>query len=83
MDAYAEAVEMGSFLMVQMTYSLQVWLLRNYPETFVLVSFGHTYEFTEQMQQEYLAWCCTDEGKRYLVGGDKYEEHKRRKGETA
>lgn len=35
--------------------------------------FGHTELFTEQMEQEYLDWCRTDEGKSYLEGGANYK----------
>ena len=30
--------------------------------------------FTEEIENEYLTWCKTDEGKQYLKGGSKYVE---------
>ena len=60
--------------MVKMTCSLKHWLWMNHREKFPLIGFGHLELFTEEMQKEYLEWCQTDEGKRYLKGGDKYEE---------
>lgn len=38
-----------------------------------MIMFGHTELFTEEMQQEYLKWCQTEEGKQYLKGGSKYK----------
>ena len=59
--------------MVKLTQSLQQWLFRNHPELIVLIVFGHVELFTPEMQQEYLAWCRTDEGREYLKGGSKYK----------
>ena len=60
--------------MVRLTQSLAEWLFRNYPGKIVTIAFGHLEDFTPEMQQEYLAWVQTDEGKRYLKGGDLYRE---------
>lgn len=60
--------------MVKMTKSLQVWLFKFHREKLVLISFGHTELFTEEMQRDYLEWCKTDEGREYLVGGSKYSK---------
>lgn len=60
--------------MVRLTQSLEQWLWMNHKETLPLIMFGHIELFTEEMQQEYLAWCLTDEGKQYLKGGSKYKE---------
>ncbi len=65
--------------MVQLTYSLSYWLATKYPKVMPLISFGHIELFTAEMQNEYLKWCSTAEGKRYLVGGDKYESHMQNK----
>jgi hypothetical protein len=46
----------------------------NHREKLPLIGFGHIELFTEEMQKEYLEWCQTEEGKRYLKGGDKYKE---------
>ena len=59
--------------MVKLTQSLQQWLFRNHPELIALIMFGHVELFTPEMQQEYLAWCRTDEGREYLKGGSKYK----------
>ena len=62
--------------MVRLTQSLAQWLWINHKELVPLIMFGHVELFTEEMQQEYLAWCLTDEGKQYLKGGSKYDESK-------
>ena len=63
--------------MVELTFSLRSWFLKNHPDLVPLLLFGHTEEFTDEMNQEYLDWCGTEEGKRYLVGGDLYAKHMR------
>lgn len=60
--------------MVKLTQSLQRWLLENHKDILTLIMFGHVELFTEEMQEEYIAWCQTDEGKQYLEGGSKYKE---------
>lgn len=60
--------------MVRLTQSLTEWLFRNYPDKIITITFGHLEDFTPEMQQEYLAWVQTEEGKRYLNGGDLYKE---------
>jgi hypothetical protein len=35
--------------------------------------FGHTELLTDEMKKEYVEWCRTDEGKKYLEGGEEYE----------
>ena len=59
--------------MVKLTQSLEHWLWENHKDKFPLILFGHTELFTEEMQEEYIAWCQTDEGKQYLEGGSKYK----------
>lgn len=66
--------------MVRMTYSMSHWLTQNYPELMPLIMFGHLELFTTKMNEEYISWCKTEEGSRYLVGGDKYEEYMRKRG---
>jgi len=39
-----------------------------------LIMFGHLELFTDEMQEEYLVWCQTDEGRKYLEGGSEYKE---------
>lgn len=58
--------------MIKLTCSLNHWLAVNYPNDFILITFGHVELFTPKMQAEYIEWCKTEEGKRYLVGGDLY-----------
>lgn len=60
--------------MVKLTQSLQHWLMENYKEALVLITFGHVELFTEEMQKEYLDWCKTGEGRKYLKGGEFYKE---------
>lgn len=60
--------------MVRLTQSLQHWLWLNHNELIPLIMFGHTELFTEEMQKEYLEWCQTEEGRKYLKGGSEYKD---------
>ena len=60
--------------MIKLTCSLQKWLWDNHKELIPRIMFGHIELFTSEMEQEYLAWCETDEGKSYLKGGENYKE---------
>lgn len=60
--------------MVKLTQSLEQWLWINHRDLIPLLMFGHVELFTKEMQQEYLAWCQTEEGKKYLKGGSEYKE---------
>lgn len=60
--------------MVKLTKSLRHWLFKNHADLIPLIMFGHVELFTEEMQKEYLAWCQTEDGKRYLKGGDLYDD---------
>lgn len=60
--------------MVKLTQSLQRWLWENHKDILTLIMFGHVELFTEEMQEEYIAWCQTDEGKQCLEGGSKYKQ---------
>ena len=61
--------------MVQLTQSLEYWLWSNgYREELALICLGHTELMTEEMWEEYLKWCQTEEGKSYLKGGKNYKE---------
>ena len=62
--------------MTRMTQSFRKWLFTYYKEIFALVVFGHTELVTEEMWKEYIEWCQTDEGKKYLKGGSEYKEEK-------
>ena len=60
--------------MIKLTESLKQWLIKNHPDIIHLIQFGHLELFTKEMQEEYLSWCKTDEGKQYLKGGEKYKD---------
>lgn len=58
--------------MIKITASLEHWLIKYHRDLYVLILFGHLELFTNELQQEYLEWCETDEAKDYLEGGSKY-----------
>lgn len=60
--------------MVKLTKILRHWLFKNHADLIPLIMFGHVELFTEEMQKEYLAWCQTEDGKRYLKGSDLYDD---------
>ena len=60
--------------MFKVTQSLAQWVLENHCDLLPLIMFGHIELLTEEMLEQYLAWCQTDEGKQYLEGGSKYKE---------
>ena len=60
--------------MVKLTQSLQEWLWRYHRELIAPLMFGHTELFTDEMAQEYMRWCLTEEGRQYLKGGSQYKE---------
>lgn len=60
--------------MVKLTCSLRHWLWENHRDIIHLIMLGHLELFTKEMQEQYLAWCQTDEGRQYLQGGSKYED---------
>lgn len=60
--------------MIKFTCSLEHWLWENHKDKFALISLGHIEEFTDEMQQEYLEWCSTEEGRSYLEGGSNYTQ---------
>lgn len=43
-------------IMIKFTGGLDEFLVAKYPKEFVLISFGHTELFTEEMKREYLNW---------------------------
>ena len=59
--------------MVTLTQSLERWLLDNHKDKVALIMFGHTELLTDEMWAEYIEWCKTDEGKKYLKGGSEYK----------
>lgn len=60
--------------MVELTQSFAHWLFEYDKELLPLVMFGHLEVITEEMLDQYLVWCRTDDGKQYLEGGSKYKE---------
>lgn len=60
--------------MVRLTRSLQAWMLQFYPELISPIMFGHVELFTPEMKKEYLAWCQTNDGKRYLNNHQEVKE---------
>ncbi len=60
--------------MVEMTQSFEHWMLENHKDIIGLVFLGHTELVTDEMYQEYLDWCKTEEGMSYLKGGENYKE---------
>lgn len=60
--------------MIELTQSLAHWLWMRDPSLSALIMFGHTELLTEEMWDEYIEWCKTDDGKQYLKGGSKYRE---------
>ena len=63
-------------MMVRLTQSLEHWLWENHRKIIPLLMFGHLELFTPEMEQEYLEWCQTVEGKKYLEGGSEYKAEK-------
>ena len=59
--------------MVKLTKSLYHWLWVNNRDIIPLVMCGHTELITDAMWEEYIAWCETEDGKKYLEGGEYYD----------
>ena len=60
--------------MVKLTQSLQQWLWVNHRDKIGLIMMGHTELMTDEMWDEYIEWCKTEEGQSYLKGGSNYKE---------
>ena len=60
--------------MVKLTQSLQQWLWVNHRGKIGLIMMGHTELMTNEMWDEYIEWCKTEEGQSYLKGGSNYKE---------
>ncbi len=67
--------------MVELTQSLAQWLWDNHKDKIALIMFGHTELMTDEMWNEYIEWCKTDDGRQYLKGGSKYDPELNPKGE--
>ena len=59
--------------MIELTQSLARWLFDNHRDIFPLVTLGHTELVTDEMWDKYTEWCNTEEGRKYLKGGEKYK----------
>ena len=55
--------------MIKLSHRLEVWLQKYYAEFWPLISLGFYELITDEMWNEYVDWCYTDEGKQYLKGG--------------
>ena len=60
--------------MTKLTASLNKFLMDRYPGDIMLIRLGHIENFTDKMQEEYIEWVQTDEGKSYLKGGENYHD---------
>lgn len=60
--------------MIMLTQSLRKWLWDNHPAIYHLILLGHTELFTQEMWREYIEWCRTNEGRKYLKGGSEYKD---------
>ena len=60
--------------MVKLTQSLSHWLFVNHKDKIGLIMLGHTELLTNEMYNEYIEWCKTEEGRSYLKGGANYKE---------
>lgn len=52
--------------MVELTKSFSFWLFKYHREIYALVLFGHLEEITDEMYDDYLQWCMTEEAKPYM-----------------
>lgn len=52
--------------MIRLTESLEIFLSQHYKDLIVPLSFGHSELLTDEIWQEYLSWCQTDEAKPYM-----------------
>lgn len=64
--------------MVVLTQSMSKWLWDNHRDIYGLVLLGHIELVTEEMAEEYIKWCKTEEGRKYLKGGECYNDTERR-----
>lgn len=59
--------------MIELTQSFAQYLFDHHKDILPLIMFGHTELVTDGIWNSYIEWCKTDEGKKYLVGGEKYK----------
>lgn len=58
--------------MVLLTQSLRKWLWDNHADKLPMILLGHVELMTHEMWEQYLAWCKTDDGRKYLKDGSEY-----------
>ena len=59
--------------MYKLTCSLKNWLIKYHKDLYVPISFGHVELLTQELQEDYVKWCKTEERKSYLYGGENYQ----------
>lgn len=75
MKQYYFMVGKGSERMIKLTWSLQNFLSKYHPDLLVPLTFGKIELYTKEINNEYLDWLFSDEGKEYLQGGSKNKEN--------
>jgi hypothetical protein len=60
--------------MVRLTESLIQWLWRYDKTLLAPIMLGRVELMTDEMWDQYIEWCKTEEGRQYLQGGSKYKE---------
>lgn len=59
--------------MIGLTQSLSHYLWENHRDIVGLVMLGHTELVTGEIWNAYIEWCKTEDGRKYLKGGAKYD----------
>ena len=60
--------------MVEMTQSFSHWCWEYHRDIFGLILLGHVELVTDEIWDDYIEWCKTEEGSKYLKGGSEYKE---------
>lgn len=60
--------------MIHLTQSLTQFLFTYHRGILAQISFGHIELYTKKIEKEYIEWCKTEEGKKYLRGGEHFKE---------
>ena len=59
---------------VTQSFAHFVWAVKDRRKDLALIMMGHTELVDDDLWNEYIEWCKTDEGKSYLKGGKNYKE---------
>lgn len=59
--------------MVALAQSLEQFLRTKYPERYERIKNGHIEDY-DTIRDEYYVWCETDEGKKYVAGGEFFDD---------